>query len=232
MSRSCDVAGAVAALTRLANEVHELVPEIQKARAAFAEADTPIATVNGVMITAALIATVSFAAMALPPGGFVPPPAGHAYSTAHGIMLPPPEEADVGHVVLRVAGHAELVKPLLALLYLSFCFALCALLLSLGVTDVPKSDRKKQYCCRPNCCMPDFRWTYYLANTALVASVLCIYGAFVCAAIVNFNFAKYDTWAPCTAVSGLLVVFAAFWSVFGPFSFMEPIAKCYESCAV
>lgn len=183
-------------------------------------------TLNAVMITAALLATVTFAAMMLPPGGFVPPQSNASIRNLNVTAL---EDADVGHVVLRMAGHDGMVTPLLVFLYLSFSLALCSLMLSLVAIDLEKERMETGYLC---CCcglsgLADWRATYLLANLTLVGSALCAYGAFACAAFINFNF-RLDVVIKCTAVTGSMVAVCMLWAVFGPFSFNRRITRMYD----
>jgi hypothetical protein len=189
------------------------------------------------MVAAVLIATVTFSAMILPPGGLMAPTStqteGVNVTDKDNTTVTKPPDSFGGHSVMFVEGHGAAAITIMVLLYAAFTLSICSLMLSLAALEVPNQRTNMGFLCRARCCLSDWRATYMLANVTLVCAMLCVYGAFVAAASISFNAVGQSTsptgtWAACTAVSGFAVGLCAAWLMLGPFSVSRCVIRAWQ----
>jgi hypothetical protein len=194
-------------------------------------------TLNGMMVAAVLIATVTFSAMILPPGGVIAPspPQPGCTQTNTTLQTTPPVDHLVGHAAILAYDHPRAATAIMVLVYASFSLALCSLMLSLAALEMDPSRQNQGYLCRKRRCLSDWRATYMLASMTLVLATLCAYGAFVAASAITFDAAfnsresySNKAWQACTAVSVSAVALCAVWLLVGPFSVSRCVVRAWD----
>lgn len=100
-------------------------------------------------------------------------------------------------------------------------------MLSLAAREIHPSCMNIGYVCCKRCCLSDWRATYMLANVTLVLAILCVYGAFVAAAVITFDAAQ-TTWKVCTIVGVVATFTCAVWLLFGPFSICRCVVRSWH----
>jgi hypothetical protein len=195
---------------------------------------------SSMMVTAALIATITFAAMVLPPGGLVPPATNTVASNTTSAALPAPVifsadgpkvlDATAGHAVMSLSntGHANLATVMAVCLFMSFTLSLCCLVLVLSVVGVGEIRQNKKYCCRCASCVGEWRSAFVMAYVCLVLAIVFVYAAFICAAYMSFNL-HLPTIKALFAVTAIMLAIPVLFLLFGPFSILRCTNRWYDS---
>lgn len=182
---------------------------------------------NGMMVTAALIATITFAGMVLPPGGLVsaaPSNTSNIVLTSSGTTQLQDDAA--GHAVMST-GHYNLGTAMAACLFMSFTLSLCCLVLVMSVMGVADSRKRKRYCCTCPTCVADWRVTFVLCYITLNLAIMFVYAAFVCAAWMNFNM-HLGSVRGLIGVTAVMLGLAILWLLLGPFSITRCCNRQYD----